>query len=151
MGDVQGRTVNLLEGNKYNWCRCRLCDITHGIDMYNMYICIYISYVYLYVWYMNLDLILGQMSCQRSPNCPVLFIQYVYIYICMQVWSFRKLNGGTPKSSKLDHFSIETFMVTWGSTILSNPHIISFWIMQIIQYNWLVVWNIFYFSTNWEE
>ena len=48
----------------------------------------------------------------------------------MQVWSFRKLNGGTPKSSKLDHFSIETIMVTWGSTILSNTAYNIFWIMQ---------------------
>ena len=63
---------------------------------------------------------------ERYYIVDCLYNMYIYIYICMQVWSFRKLNGGTPKSSKLDHFSIETIMVTWGSTILSNPHIISF-------------------------
>ena len=36
------------------------------------------------------------------------------------------LNGGTPKSSILNGFSIINHPF-WGTTILGNPHMLSFW------------------------
>ena len=45
---------------------------------------------------------------------PRLFILYIY---------GGYLSGSTLRSSKLDNFSIEPIIVTWVSTMCSNPHI----------------------------
>ena len=51
-------------------------------------------------------------NCRGNPRVRFRYTRYI--------WSFQKW---VPKSSKLNHVSVETYVFFLGSPILRNPHI----------------------------
>ena len=78
-----------------------------------------------------------------KKHIQLMQLMCIYIYRDIELSS----NGGTPKSSKVRPFYYWNLWF-WGSPSLRTPPYIY---IRIYIYNWLVVWNIFYFSIYWEE